>query len=283
MKPRNKFYTAVIASNVRLTAIIGGTTYVLKLGAFKAESDPGVYPGQAFMRFKQACEENGIDLDSYAADDGKEIKEGMPRPMIAMARKMKPADEGLKNVNHIDFHSSYPAGLCNRHPEFRKVVEPIYERRKEDPSCKAVLNFSIGCMQSLKEPFRARWARLAKDAIEDNNERMKEMALRLTLAGRTLLGFNTDGIWYQGEPYHGDGEGDGLGEWRNDHVDCVFRSKSDGAYEFLENGRYCAVVRGLTTYDKVNPDRSSWKWGDIYKGETVRFFFEEGKGVRMYA
>ena len=265
---------------VRLTVIVEGWVYVLKVGTFKMEKDPGIYPSQAFMAFKEACMEGGIDLDLYADDKGKEIKKEIPPAMISMARHMKETDKGLKGANHLDFHSSYPAGLCNKHPEFRKVIEPIYERRKVDPSCKAMLNYAIGCMQSPKEPFKARWSRLAKDAIQDNMDRINDMICRLVTSGREILGINTDGIWYLGEPYHGEGEGEGLGQWRNDHVNCLFRSKSSGAYEFIENGKYYAVVRGLTTLDRVKP-RSEWEWGDIYKGSYLAFEFKEGIGLNL--
>lgn len=265
---------------VRLTVIVEGWVYVLKVGTFKTEKDPGIYPAQAFMEFKEACMAAGIDLDLYADDNGAEIKKEIPPAPIAMARHMKETDKGLKGANHLDFHSSYPAGLCNKHPEFRKVVEPIYERRKADPSCKAMLNYAIGCMQSPKEPFKSRWARLAKDAIEDNMERINDMICRLVTSGREILGINTDGIWYLGEPYHGEGEGEGLGQWRNDHVNCLFRSKTDGSYEFIEDGKYCPVVRGLTTLDRVKP-RSEWEWGDIYKGSSLAFEFKEGIGLGL--
>ena len=266
---------------IRLTVIFGGRTYVLKVGSYRKDNDPGIYPNKAFNKFKDACEEQGIDLMGYAEDDGIKYKESIPRPMVKMMKHMDVKDKGISHVSHIDFHSSYPAGLCNTHPEFRKVVEPIYLNRKKDPSCKAILNFTIGCMQSPKEPFKARWSRLAKDAIEDNNNRIIDMMIKLTMAGREIIGLNTDGIWYKGDVYHGEGEGDGLGQWRNDHVDCLFRSRSDGAYEFIENGKYNVVVRGLTGYDKINPDRNTWQWGDIYKADVIYFEFIEGKGLRL--
>ena len=103
--------------------------------------------------------------------------------------------------------------------------------------------------------------------------------MRLITSGRTILGFNTDGIWYQGDIYHGEGEGDKLGEWSNDHINCLFRSKSNGAYEFIENGQYNAVVRGNTSFDAIEPDRSKWTWGDIYKSNVLTYTFDEKIGV----
>ena len=92
-------------------------------------------------------------------------------------------------------------------------------------------------MQSISG-CNARWAHLSRDAIKDNNDRVKKLAETLEKKGRMVLSFNTDGIWYKGPVYHGEGEGDGLGEWHNDHVNCKFRAKSSGSYEFIENKKY---------------------------------------------
>ena len=86
-------------------------------------------------------------------------------------------DRRFFNANHIDFHSSYPAGLANTHPEFRPILENLYNRRKENPMYKAILNLSIGYMQTLNViGFNARYAQLAKDAIADNNRRVEDIA-----------------------------------------------------------------------------------------------------------
>ena len=86
--------------------------------------------------------------------------------------------------------------------------------------------------------------------------------------GRHLILTNVDGIWYTGDIYHGDGEGDKLGQWSNDHMNCTCRAKSAGAYEYIENGEYHAVVRGSTNLDKIKP-RDQWVWGDIYNEDAV--------------
>ena len=137
-------------------------------------------------------------------------------------------------------------------------------------------------MQSAKNGRTAEWAHLAKDAIEDNNIRVATLAKKLQVAGREVLGFNTDGIWYRGEIYHGKGEGDNLGEWSNDHKNCILRSKSNGAYEFIEDGVYNVVLRGQSTRDLVEPDRDKWTWGDIYKGTVIGFKYNELEGVFEY-
>ncbi|MBO5425698.1 MAG: hypothetical protein J6A25_09315 [Lachnospiraceae bacterium] len=264
---------------VMLTIILGGELYVLKFGTFKGKKAPEIYPSQAFAAFDDKCLEYGIDLDDYKIENGLEVKETIESPLIEMLELHDENHPGLSNVHHIDFHNSYPAGLANTHPEFRPVIEELYALRKVDPMYKAILNYTIGWMQSSKNGRTAEWANLSKDAIADNNRRIEQLACILRFSGRKLLGFNTDGIWYQGDIYHGPGEGKRLGEWENDHINCLFRAKSNGAYEFIENGKYQAVLRGQSTLDASKPDRTSWVWGDIYKAGIIGWKFDYEKGI----
>ena len=236
-----------------------------------------IYGRQAFTKFKKLLEINGINLNSYAIENGKEVKEEIEKPYICL----EDAIPGFvfKRAHHIDFHNSYPAGLCNTHPEFRPIIQHLYEKRKENNIYKAILNYSIGFMQSLGG-CGARWAHLSRDAIKDNNDRIRDMAARLRAAGNHILSFNTDGIWYIGNIYHGEGEGSDLGQWENDHINCQWRCKSAGAYEFIEDNKYTPVVRGYTNLDKKKI-RSEWSWGDIFKEEAspITFRFDESEGV----
>lgn len=236
-------------------------------------------PYKAWNIFNDCCISNGIDLNNYKIDNGMEIKKEIPKPLINMKYHMNENDKGLTNVHHIDFHNSYPAGLCNTHPEFRDIIEPMYKLRKIKPEYKFVLNCVIGCMQSSKKNWKAQWAHLSRDAIKDNNYRVTFLAKLIEISGGEIIGFNTDGIWYRRPtPYHGANEGDELGQWHNDHINCIFRSKSDGAYEFIEDNKYHAVVRGETTLDRVK-NRDNWQWGDIYKGDLIMFKFNEEEGI----
>ena len=115
-----------------------------------------------------------------------------------------------------------------------------------------------------------KYAHLSRDAITDNNNRIIKLSDELSSQGRVILSYNTDGIWYQGEIYHGNGEGHDLGQWENDHINCQFRMKSDGSYEFIENGKYYPVVRGYTRLDRIKP-RTEWVWGDIYQAGIITF------------
>lgn len=266
---------------IQLTIVINGRIYAVKYGNYKGSKSPDIFPNVAFSIFTEKCEEHGINLYDYSITNGLKVKEEIERPLINMYQLHKETDKGIDNVHHIDFHNSYPAGLANTHPEFRPVVEYFYEKRKESPVNKAVLNYTIGWMQSWA-PDKGRlasWAHLSRDAIKNNNERIEELTMRLILSGREIIGHNTDGIWYRGEIYHGEGEGKGLGEWENDHVNCLFRAKSSGAYEFIENGVYHPVLRGTSTLDSIQPDRSKWTWGDIYRQAVVCYKFDIEKGI----
>ena len=233
---------------------------------------------QARDMFIKKCKEMGVDIEKYAVEDGSRIKEQIEKPYICLTRFAK-RDRTYFNIFHLDFHNSYPGGLCNTHPEFRPVVEYFYDRRhSNDGRYKAVLNYTIGAFQSMSIQ-KARYAKLSRDAIKDNNDRIRKLCNEMINKAYLPLMINVDGIWYRspnGEPYHGEGEGDKIGEWRNDHLDCQIRFKSDGAYEYIEDGVYYPVIRGETLLDRVKP-RTEWEWGDIYSKEgatVIQYYFD---------
>lgn len=272
-------YTHTVA---RITVLIGNDAWCIKCGnGFKKdEKNPDELSGsRAFQIFKRLCKKHDVDLKKYEIKNGKEVKNEIESPLIHMN------DEYImtvhKHVHHLDFNSSYPTGLVITHPEFYPVIKELYDKRKSDPVSKQVLNLSIGFMQSL-HGCGAKYATLARDAIKDNNYRLRYMANELINHGYKIVGYNTDGIWYEGEnPYWAETCGNELGQWKNDHVNCTFRAKSDGAYEFIEGGKYTPVYRGFTTYERVK-DRKDWQWGDIFKAEIVTYEFDEEKGFINY-
>lgn len=221
-----------------------------------------------------------LTLESYALPkgEGRAIHESIEKPLIFSPHEALFKNKTFTGVHHVDFRNSYPAGLVNTHPEFRPTIEYLFKHRDRKPEYKDILNYTIGFFHSRMLGWK--YAHLARDAIKDSNDRVKELAKRLEQSGRLVLLFNTDGIWYKGEPYHGEGEGLGLGQWRNDHLNCKFRFKSIGAYEYIEDGRYYPVVRGYTKLDDKKP-REAWEWGDIYSNEAVvkTYEFIEGEGI----
>ena len=236
------------------------------------------------MGWDRICKElqkDNIDINNYVNDpeEGKAIKDSGAFPKYIIDRNVDIRKQTFDNCHHIDFHSSFPSGLVNTHPEFRSTIERLYHLRKTNPAMKLALNSFIGCRQSPHEPWYRRWTKLAKDAIEDNNRRIREMDARLLANGDQILGHNTDGIWYTGPIYHGEGEGPELCQWRNDHINCRFRAKSNGAYEFIEDGQYTPVIRGHTNLDRIKPDRSTWSWGDIFHLKQTVYKFKEDEGI----
>ena len=218
----------------------------------------------------------GINMDDYkvSKSEGYEWKSKIPAPLIKIDPSKTGEDKIIKNVHHIDFHSAYPGALAEAHPEFRPMLNWMYKMRKEKPEYKQAMDISIGYMQYSKNPI---YAKLSYDANSLNVKKMLDLAELLTKSGRTIIGYNTDGIWYEGEVFHGKGEGKEIGNWENDHVDCTFRAKSDGAYEYIENGKYFPVVRGTSSFERDKP-RDKWEWGDTFKGSAIQWNWDETEG-----
>lgn len=256
---------------VELTVVMEGKAWRLQ---FRTKLPKGMSGRKAFTIFKRMLLKDGVNLEDMAIENGPEVKKTIEHYLVKPYHKFF-IDKTYKNAHHIDFHSSFAGGLANTHPEFRKTLEWLYENREKDEINKNILNFSIGYMQSI-QGCKARWAHLSKDAIADNNKRVLDLAKKLEESGHTVLLLNTDGVWYNGPLYHGEGEGSGLGQWQNDHKNCQFRMASAGAYEFIEKGIYYPVIRGIPNDTKTN-----WEWGDIYKDKAIpsKFYFKEEEGV----
>lgn len=255
--------------------LLGGR---FQIGRVKVEAkDKDFASGrQCLRRFRKDCADKGIDLKALElkGDEGKKVKTTIEAPYIDISYGIE--DSVFNNAHHIDFHSSHIAGMVKYYPQLKPVFDMYYDNRHDNEAYKRQLVITWGALQSACL-CRSKWAHISRDGIHDTNERLKEITERLKASGRTILAHNTDGVWYRGEIYHGDGEGDKMGEWQNDHKNCMIRFRSVGAYEFIEDGKYTAVVRGLIGYDSIEPDRSKWKWGDIYKGDSLMFYIDPDK------
>ena len=256
--------------SVELTLIYEGM-WRIRFATDVNKEDDGMSGREALTKFRQLCLAKGIDLENYMIDNGPEVKKDIEKYMVGwgVIGDISGINNVFDNVHHIDFHNSFPAGLVNTHPEFYEVVNELYENRKTNPQNKKILNLSIGAFQSLGLNG-ACWAHLSRDAIADNNKRIRELRDMLIAAGRVPLAYNTDGIWYYGDIFHGEGEGPALGQWENDHINCRIRFKSKGCYEYIEDGIYNPVVRGKCYYDRVKA-RKDWQWGDIFRDDVVPF------------
>ena len=233
---------------------------------------------QALNKFYYCLQDIGIDLNDYAIPNGKMVKATIEKPLIQLDRQSF-KDVIFTNAHHLDINSSYPAGVKEYHPEFGPVIDEWYKRKQAGhKEYKAYLNLMIGTMQSSYIGYK--YADISKYAIGRNNQKIREMAQWLKDNGRVVLLYNTDGIWFTGDPYPEEPQSKELGAFKQDHTNCTFRAKSDGAYEFIEDGVYYPVLRGHTKLDEYLP-RDKWKWGDIYQDDAtmVKKYivnFEEG-------
>lgn len=240
----------------------------------------------AFKEFVKVCKKFKIDLTKYKIKNGYEIKKQIEQPLIKLEHKIY---QGMvfENAHHLDINSAWPAALTRTNPEFAPVMQYIFDKKQElkeqgiegDKNIyKAILNYSIGYMQSFKAYHRAAWAHLSRNAINENNRYMRELAEEMKKSGRRILAYNTDGIWYVGDLFHGQGEGKALGQWENDHINCKIRFKSAGSYEYIEDGVYKPVQRGLTKLDSKKP-RNEWEWGDIFTEDGKETIYTFVKGI----
>lgn len=276
----------VIQTRIMVELLVVYQRKFYKIHFCQPTGEPGGPPisgTRAFQVFREELEKDGVDIDAFMIDNGFEVKETIESPMICMERdNLK--HETIKNAHHIDFHSSHPAGMAKYYPALRPTIERIYQMKEEAPKgseerelYKAILNQTWGYLQA--HHIGAKWAHISRDAIMDTNDRLLALASELRAAGRKIIAFNTDGIWYYGEQYHGEGEGPDLGQWGHDHTNCVIRFKTAGAYEYIEDGVYHPVIRGWTTLDQIKDRETEWVWGDIYKAAEYKYKFTEEEGV----
>lgn len=152
----------------------------------------------------------------------------------------------IENASHIDLNSAFPYYLQEILPEFKDNVNYHYKNRKVNELSKAVMNYGIGCMRRRMKNTWEKIMHLVKERLE------AEVA---NIDG-TVLAFNTDGIWFTGK-WNGTSSNE-LGQFKLDHENVKIRFKSAGAYEYIENGIYYPVQRGVKL--ELNKE-----WGDIYK------------------
>lgn len=223
----------------------------------------------AFRMFAEELAKDGVDISKWYIKNGASVKATIPSPRIELINSAF-ANMTFDNCHHIDINNSYPAGMAEFCPEWRKTIERLYRDRKKVPEYKAVLVYSCGYMQSLSN-FSAKLAHVSKYAIELNNKKIERMLAYLRSKECMPIAINTDGIWYSGPLL--DINSDKLGWWKTDHKNCKLRYKSPGCYEFIENGKYNVVLRGKTALDKIKP-RDKWQWGDIYNVDAEPIQYE---------
>lgn len=256
----------------------------------KKSKDNEISGQQACRSLYKFADKYNINFNNYKCENGFEIKKEIEQPHIKVLKKIL-LNTKLTNVYHMDFKSSYASRICEAYPELKPMYNEVYSLRKENNGYyKHVLTNSIGCWQSQYcvdyntrhtiSPYQ--FTNLSKIAINGTRAKVEEMILKIQKANMTPLLSNTDGIWYYSDhgPYHDKDEGNQLGNWENDHINCEFLMTGPGSYQYVENGKCESVVRGLCNLDAVEPDRSKWQFGDILHLENVfTYRFNEEKGV----
>lgn len=266
--------------DIRTNSLNVTLTYVTDVGCakivvgYKIKNNKKALTGKScgdvlLDEFKKA----NIDVSKYEVnkEEGKKLAEAIHKPENNIYCC---TDETYKNVHHIDFHKFYPGGIALAYPEFNEVFQRLANKSKAQDIYKQYLDAGTRYFASKYSGYK--YAKLIRDGIDTAYKRFFEVLNDLRKTRKILL-TNTDGIWYQGEIYHGKYEGDKICEWSNDYENCTFRIKSVGAYEFICNGKYYPKVKGVSTYEKV-VDREQWKWGDIYKGSVIKCYWDEDEG-----
>ena len=195
------------------------------------------------------------------------VKAQILKPYIKLVAKAdKIFEDGY--IIHLDLNSAYPAGIAATTPELSDFFINEYKKKKNgDNSAKALLNYGIGAMQSLKlTGFR--YPELSRRAIEWTRLQLEEMTKNIYKvdSDAQIIAYNTDGLWVKLSSKIAllilqeiMSFGSELGQWKVDHEVEKLRFKSAGAYEYIEKGEYHAVVRGIPK--TISKD---FKWGDIY-------------------
>lgn len=253
------------------------------------EKDSGISGRKAYTTAIGIIKDKfGVDIEKYAinnVNEAYEVKKTIPAERIEVSSKLY-LNKEWDNMHHIDLNSAFISGMVNEYPDLYEPFKYMYDRRKSKDKdgnvYKAVMVETWGYFQSKYVNYK--YSNLSKAGIEYCNNQLEILTKRLYDSGRIPVLYNTDGIWYRGDIYHGDGEGTDLCQWKNDHTNCRMRIKSKGAYEFEELDtatgelKYTPVVRGSTRLDKIK-NRKDWVWGDIYnpEAEVINFTFKNGR------
>ena len=186
-------------------------------------------------------------------------------------------------VCSIDIHSAFPAALARVIPRIRERINEMYNKRKDDPNIKQVLNLSIGTMTSTGTQrylgAKRALAGLRLDVLDDHAHLMNFLVKEIEKQGGVVINLRTDSIkfiWLKPFKPVLPGEGNGLGQWSYEFYKTPkYRQFSTGCYEYIDNaGAYHPVLNGYTSLDRIKP-RSEWEWGDIKNsGKVITWSFD---------
>ena len=254
-----------LKSCIELTIVFHYCVRIQFRNNFKEDTKNDISGSTAYRVFKNTLDNFGIDISDWFIENGKEVKETIEKPLVYV-RHGKEEKLWKNNVHHIDIHSAYMGAIAEKVPEWRPAINKIYEERELNEVNKGILTHSFGYFQS--SIFGYKLAHLSKFAVERTKRKLEELTERINETGSFVLAYNTDGIWYYGDIYHGEGEGKGLGQWSNDYINGDIWFNSIGQYAFkgtnVKTGKQIEkiVARGRYALDKIKP-RNEWNFDDI--------------------
>lgn len=268
-----------------------GDWYTKVVFGYSVEKDETPIRGtDGFNEFQTICKEMGINIWDFMDEDPEETKMNIPK---APAEVFVSKGKVFYNVHHMDFNSAFSAGIKYYYPELGPVIDKIYAGKAQAKIdgdndkyllYKSILNLMQGYCQSeycKHNGHKYALSSLANAALKWCNMMINKYVEILEANGRCVLATNVDGIWYTGDVWEDENCGPGLGQYKVDHTNCKIQFKGPRAYEYMENGKHNVVLSGITRMDKVEPDRSKWKWGAIFdlNVEPITFFFDRDKGI----
>lgn len=246
----------------------------------------------AFNIFNKICKSRGLDISDLFIDRDKvdEVKKSIKSPLLGCYKESF-RNRTFEHVYHIDLNSAYPAGMAKAEPRLAPIIQELYDKRKDIPEYKIVLNAGMfGYFQSTKPGnlVHGQLAHLSKAGMDYCRDMLFKVTKFLEDKGFVIIYYNTDGVWFLSPETQSSHDiiqrfnSHLLGQFKLDHSNCRFRAKDNGTYEYIEDGKYYPVAKGRRKLDKVKP-RSQWTWGDIYNNDTViQYTFNKDKGIIEY-
>lgn len=289
-KLHSRYMVVQSKTKIELTIVCHKGCYRFVIGNNRNELKNPVSGKESVRAIYKLAKELGIDLTKYKADKntGLKLKEEIQAPHIEI---FGAPGVVYTNVHHLDLNSSYASRIIEVCPELKPLYEPMYNKRhNNDGYYKHILTNHIGCWQSEYCPdydnkgkiAPYQFAGLSKIAVNKTRQLIERYIKILQDNNKKILLTNTDGIWYQGDLFHNEEEGNNLGQWKNDHKNCMFIMKSKGAYQFIEDGICHTVVRGTTELDREK-ERENWSFGEIFNHIAMEYYeFNEEQGVVKY-
>ncbi|MCR5741228.1 MAG: hypothetical protein K6G38_02040 [Gammaproteobacteria bacterium] len=188
------------------------------------------------------------------------------------------------NVCSLDIHSAYPYALTQIVPETEDYILNMYNQRKEEPSMKQRMVYSIGTMESEKTQeikgirYPYAYAHLNYRIKEYTSNRLRDTMRLLEDQGAVVLMFCTDSIkflWFSDFPPVGIDYGNGLGQWELEYFKTQFRVFSVKSYQYIgtkgkDEGKHIVKHSGSVWLDQVKP-REQWAWDDMLNLHDIKW------------